>query len=337
MPLICSECGAKNAHGSVRCTLCGQPLDPDAEQAAQRESDHRFPFWTVLPWTLLAAGGVLFVPHLLHQSKTEKPAAASQPAPVSPVLLTPASSQVPSEAMAVSVPSLTPREVVVPVQTTETAPLTVMLVSTVSGKHVAVGVPVTVSAYAVVPIGETATLAVSYSKGDRTKSLLSLTQGSLSSTVWTPLAPGRYRFIASALDSRKNSVSSRPIFITAEGSAVAPVPKVKPVPAASSPERVPVISKPTRPSVIKHTAVKLSASQPYHVAAATFSYRPVAETLAGALRSRGFHAFVRSSPPYQHPATYRVETGDFVRQEDAQKQVRLLVRDGYPSSVFRAP
>ena len=76
---------------------------------------------------------------------------------------------------------------------------------------------------------------------------------------------------------------------------------------------------------------------PYHVAAAVFSIRPVADTLAAALRKRGFHAIVRVRPSGHGKSTYTVETGDFISAADAQEQMQLLRRDGYPFNPLSPP
>lgn len=192
-----------------------------------------------------------------------------------------------------------------------------------------------ISAYASLPPGQSATLAISYGKDGGPKTLLALAQGSLSSAAWTPTAPGRYRFTASALDTRKNGAFSHRLTILVDGPP--PVPGEAIVPAAAAPapaKRIAAQPRAPRPQVAAAPKPRVTAAhpQPYHVAAASFRVRHIADTLAGALRQRGFHAFVRPSARGQ----YRVETGDFVRRTDAQKQMQLLQRDGYPSSVFQA-
>ncbi len=208
-------------------------------------------------------------------------------------------------------------------------PLTVTLSSASGTRHVPVGKPVMISAYASLPPGQSATLAISYGKDGGAKTLLALAQGSLSSAAWTPTAPGRYRFTASALDSRKNGAFSHHLTILVDAprlvSAVA-----APVPARLTAAK-PRAPKPQIVAAPKPRVKTIAASQPYHVVAASFRVRRIADTLAEALRQRGFHAFVRPSASGQ----YRVETGDFVRRSDADKQVQLLKRDGYPSYAFQ--
>jgi cell division septation protein DedD len=332
MPYVCPHCSAEIADDSTLCLRCGQPGQAGTEQTP----DRRAPLWNILPWALLAVALLLLLPPLLRSHTKSLTAAA--PLSAAPLRNKPAETS-PAPASAV--------------------PLTVTLYSAGSGKHVPVGKAVTISAYAALPPGESATLAVSYGKEGAAKSLLSLAQGSLSSTVWTPLAPGHYQFIASALDSRKNSVFSRSLLIYVDAPAAPPNLMVKP----TAPIQVaikPVIAKPlpakskpvlARPKLItaKRTAPKHSAAKPapkprvkpasarssYHVAAASFVYKPIAETLAGALRQRGFHAFVQSSIKGKHPRMYQVETGNFARPEDAQKQMQLLQHDGYPAYQFQ--
>ncbi len=315
MPHFCPHCNAEIADKSVQCPHCGQPQTASSPQDQQADSDRRFPFWTILPWTLLAAAALFFLPHLLRSSQTgSAPAAASQPLTAH----APSASAVPAASVAVPIaPAL--------------VPLTVTLSSASSTRHVPVGKPIMISAYASLPPGQSATLAISYGKDGGPKTLLALAQGSLSSAAWTPTAPGRYRFTASALDSRKNGAFSHHLTILVDGPP--------PVPAAVKPASAKLTA--AEPS-IRRTQIKAAAAprprvrtiplpQPYHVAAASFRVKRIADTLAGALRQRGFHAFVRPAARGQ----YRVETGDFVRRADAQKQMRLLQRDGYPSSVFQ--
>ena len=363
MPSVCPHCQAETADRNSLCTHCGKSALFDVVQSrspenALQESDRRFPVWKILPWTILAAAALLLLPHLRpRQAPVTKPTSrpapavtASRPAPIVPPAAVPAG--LAQSVAAIPAPAETPRAAQVP--------LTVTLDSAGSGRHVPAGVPVMISAFAALAPGQSATLTVSYAKDDGPKSLLSLTQGSLSSTAWTPLAPGHYTFTASALDSRKSSAFSRhlslwvdaPAPVHAPPSRVAaarPAPEAKPLPKAE-PARVPpvpVAAKRTAPArlavkpalpiraAVKPAPLKPAAPSPYHVAAASFPVRPVAETLAGALRRRGFNALVRVSAKGQGKPTYTVETGDYFSRADARKQMRLLLRDGYPAYLFR--
>lgn len=317
MSHFCPHCNAEMADSSVQCPHCGQPPAAVSLQEQQAESDRRFPFWTILPWTLLAAAMLFFLPHLLRSGQAESaPAAGSQPL----------AAHAPSDAPATTAVSA---PVAVPISSAA-VPLTVTLSSASSTRHIPVGKPVMISAYASLPPGQSATLAISYGKGDGPKTLLALAQGSLSSAAWTPTAPGRYRFTASALDSRKNGAFSHHLTILVDAPPS--------VPAAATPPPVrraaarPETSRPQIRAAAPRPQVKAIASpQTYRVAAATFRVKRIADALAGALRQRGFHAFVRPDAN----GGYRVETGDFARRTDAQKQMQLLQRDGYPSSVFQ--
>ena len=318
MPQFCTQCRGEMADDSVQCPHCGQPPIAGSFQDPQADGDRRFPFWTILPWTLLAAAALLFLPHLLRSGQTQPASAASArslsatapSAPASPSATSPASVPVPIDPAAM--------------------PLTVTL-SSAGNRRVPVGKPVMISAYASLPPGQSATLAISYSKDSGPKTLLALAQGNLTSAAWTPTAPGRYRFTASALDSRKNGAFSHHLTIYVDA------PPPVPVAAKPAPENPAAVRPSTRRPPIKIAAapkphLKTAApSQPYHVAAASFRVKRIADTLAGALRQRGFHAFVRPSARGQ----YRVETGDFVRRADAQKQMQLLQHDGYPSYLFQ--
>ncbi len=339
MPYLCPHCSTERADNSTPCLHCGQPEQAGAGKPPPPKRDRRVSLWNILPWALLAVTLLLLLPPLLRSHA--KHSAAPMPLSAAPLLNKPPTATPTPETPA----------------TESSVPLTVTLYSAGSGKHVPIGKPVTVSAYAALPPGESATLAVSYGKEGAAKSLLSLAQGSLSSTVWTPVAPGQYQFTASALDSRKNSVFSRPLSLWVDAPAAAPISVVKPAfpvhVAANSVFAKPVPARPVpaRSKSIqrKHTAPKQSAAKPspkprvkpasahspYHVAAAAFVYKPIAETLAGALRRRGFHAFVRPSAKAKHSRTYQVETGDFAHREDAEKQMQILQHDGYPAYQFQ--
>ena len=236
-------------------------------------------------------------------------------------------------------------------------PLSVTLYSARAGKHVPVGKAVQISAYAILPPTGSATIAIAYTRNGGPRSLLTLAQGSLSTASWTPTAPGHYDFTASASDSRKISVFSRHLAIDADAThaAVKPLPPLAvsppPVPVETAPVRTVRVHRPAprriaartvpprhpapKPQSQQASHSKTPHSKAYHVAAAAFVVRPLAETFAGALRRRGFHAFVRVTKQPHHKPTYTVETGDFLHSPDAQKQVETLKRDGYPA--FASP
>lgn len=339
------------------------------ERGPQAESDRRFPLWTILPWTLLAAALLLLLPRVFHSSQASAPIAIAAQSPHAALRPPSASSQAPNTVPpAESVPaamtptkapagntSPTPSAAPVPIRAAPT-PLTVTLYSANSGKHVPVGKPVMISAYASLPPGQSATLAISYAKDAGPRTLLSLAQGSLSSAAWTPVEPGRYKFTASALDSRKNGVFSHSLVILVNAPPQPNSAPVASVPAAAfappAPIRVAARPSAVRLAAPKHPAPKLSKLtpatpkpprkapapphiSPYHVAAAGFRVRAIAETLAGALRRRGFNAFVRPTAQGQSPKAYQVETGDYMHLDEAQAQVSLLKRDGYPAFLFR--
>lgn len=358
MPQYCSYCGARVVDNRVQCPRCGhspaashhreeqhQEQHHQEQQEQQLEQDRRFPFWTTLPWTLLAAVLLFFLPHLLRSSETRpSPAAAARPV---------ASSARPS-ASASPAPSAASAPAVVPIAPSA-VPLTVTLSSASGGRRVPVGKPVMISAFASLPPGQSATLAISYGKDNGPKTLLALSQGTLTSAAWVPTVPGRYQFRASALNGRRSGAFSHNLTILVTGS---PLMSIPPAPAPVQPAPVnlaavqPLAASPTAAKrVIPKPQIKAAAApelqikaaaprpqvqaiphpQPYHVAAASFRVERIADTLAGALRQRGFHAFVRPSPSGQ----YRVETGDFVRRADALKQMQLLQRDGYPALMFQ--
>ena len=238
-------------------------------------------------------------------------------------------------------------------------PLSVTLYSAGAGKRIPVGKTVQISAYAILPPTGSATIAIAYTRNGGPRSLLTVAQGSLSTASWTPAAPGHYDFTASASDSRKISVFSHHLMIDADAPRVAarplPTPVVSPAPPPVKPVSVRRIKRPAlqriaarrvpprrskpqpqstpQPQSRQASLSKASHSKAYHVAAAAFVVRPLAETFAGALRRRGFHAFVRVTKQPHHKPTYTVETGDFLHSPDAQKQAGTLRRDGYPAFV----
>ncbi len=344
--------------------LHDQSTDPPSDPAQDFRPEHPAPpiapvkiggpVRRVLPWALSAAAVVglmlamlfLVLPRLSQvprRSPNSRPSgpAAVLPSPEAPALPPPVPAQPPASATAAG-----------------ELPLAVTLYSASDGKRVPVGNPVLISAYAALPSAGSATIAISYTRNGGPHSLLTLAQGSLSTASWIPALPGHYDFTASALDSRKISAFSRHITIDADAAPVpvrtpssrvvsTPLPPVKaatsepshrakPVPQRIAARIVPATRPvPKRPSVLKHSGIPNLHPIPYHVAAAQFIVRPIAETLAGALRRRGFHAFVRVNTKPHHKPTYVVETGTFLRPADAKKQLYTLSRDGYPAFVSR--
>lgn len=317
------------------------PQDPQPAVPVQASS----PIRRVLPWIFSAAAvlGLMLVmlfavlPRLSQVPRPAKtpPLPSNSPAAV----LTPADPALPPIASA-----LPPAKTAADGQ----VPLAVTLYSAGGGKHVSVGKPVLISAYAVLPPAESATIAISYTRNGGPQSLLTLAQGSLSTASWTPAAPGRYNFTASALDSRKISAFSHSLVIVADAAPAntLPPPVVSPaLPPAGTAARAPTHR--AEPSARRIAARTVPAARPaprrpkaqtprlkpYHVAAAAFVVRPVAETLAGALRRRGFHAFVRETKQPHHKPAFVVETGTFLRPADAKKQLYTLNHDGYPAFI----
>ena len=334
-----------------------QSSEPDSSgqssllpQAESRSSFRRYLPWAILAAPLLLALVVLSL-HFLPQTAFSRPTASLPlPEPAIP----------PSASSPAAVPAVASTAV----------PLTVTLYSAGSGRHVRVGTAVLISAYAALPPGQSATVSVSYTRNNGPQSLLALAQGSLSSTAWTPSVPGRYNFTASALDSDKNNAASHHLLIYVDAGPAKEVGAAKPLPPAVVPIPSPVraaafaAARPARNPALRRVAARLAAparhlpkppihlrpasarqatravprsypSKASHVEAATFVFQPLAETLAGALRRRGFHAFVRTVTRPHHKPTYAVETGDFQHPADAKRQVETLKRDGYPASIYR--
>ena len=332
------------------------------------------PLRRVLPWVLSAAAvlGLLLVmlvavlprvsqvPRHSQNPPLPSDSAAVLPPPSDPAVTPPSDPAVTPPLDPATTPQTVPPQTPAAAAPTGVAspPLAVTLYSAGSGKHIPVGKPVLISAYAALPSAGSATIAISYTRNGGPRSLLTLAQGSLSTASWTPALPGRYDFTASALDSRKISAFSRHITIDADAPPVAarplpppavspapppvraaalvPAPRARPAPRPAA-ARPPTAERPApKPAAAKRAApLQAPRSRAYHVAAAAFVARPLAETLAGALRRRGFPASVQPSPGPSHKTSYVVQTGDYLRPADAQKQAALLKQDGYPAYVFQ--
>ena len=300
-------------------------------------------------WALLAAGllaaGIAVLLRFSPSAPAPHSAAAALP-PQAPILST--------DVKSTDVKSPIPAAAAPVIKTLTNTPLTVTLSSADAGKHVRVGHPVMVLAYADLPPGASATVAVSYTRNHGPQALLALVQGSLATISWTPVLPGQYEFTASAMDARKKSAFSHPLLVAADAAPAPLLPLPVLVPAPPPPARVAAApprtlrARPRRPfrkrallvqtPVLAKAAVRQpAASSAYHVAAGAFIVRPVAETLAEALRQRGYHASVRPGPLLFHKQSYVVQTGSYLRQPDADRQRDTLKRSGYPAYIFRQP
>lgn len=326
MSSVCSQCHAELSDHELPntgglCDRCNRAVKSGVEPAASSENGSRFSVWKILPWIVIAAAFLVLLPHLRpHGALT----AESRPDTVRPL---PSPLKIAAADASTVIPTPAVLSKAVPV------PLTVTLFSAARDSHVAAGKPVMISAYAALAPGDSASLAVSYTRDGGPKSLLSLAQGSLSSTAWTPAVPGHYRFLASAFGSRKTSAISHSLSLWVDAPALTP-------PVTSDRTTAAFVRLAPMPVVPRHVSqyfapIVSSRPQPYHVAAATLPVSRIAATLAAALCRRGFHAFVRPRTAGSSRRTYTVETGDYLRKADAQKQVRLLQRDGYPAYLFR--
>lgn len=311
--------------------MLSEPLPPPS----RRPPSPRSIVWALLAAGLLAAG----IAVRLHFSP-------SLPAPHSSVAVLP--TPLPAAA---SVKSANPSSQV-PVSPVLGTPLTVSL-SGGAGKPVRVGTPVMLLAYAELPPGQSATLAVSYTRNHGPQTLLALVQGSLATLSWTPTSPGQYEFTASAMDAHKKSALSHRLLIAADAApapvlpmpiVIAPLPPMQvaamvPTEKASrarpkrlAQKRFVLVQTPTSPKAITQQP---AVSKAYHVAAGAFIVRPVAETLAAALQRRGFHASVRRGSLLYHKQSYVVQTGSYLRPADANRQRDTLRHSGYPAYIFR--
>ena len=139
-------------------------------------------------------------------------------------------------------------------------PLTVLLQSAAAGQHIPVGTPVVITAVAMLPPGQSAALALSCKATQGLKTMFSFAEGRLCSANWTPSAPGRYQFTATALDDQCHSASARPLWISVEGPALtARAMRVPVLPAAIAP--LPVLPMPVQPLLLQTLPiVKVSRS-----------------------------------------------------------------------------
>ncbi len=252
------------------------------------------------------------------------------PAPAEPTAVLPAPSA-PATPKAVSEPKA------VPETSGGTAPLTVTLAATNSGRHVGVGSGVTLTAFTTPTRGQSATLTLFYQRGRGRKTVFSFAQGSLCSTTWIAPAPGRYRFTAAALDDRRRAAVSRSVEITVDRPATQARPQIAaapPFPAIKSVAARP--SQPRTPRAAKRLAVTRPPVRPpvYHVVAAHFALRRNADVLATALRKNGYHAAARRMVDGRGKSVYIVETGAYRQPGEVFEAVAQLLRSGYPAYFY---
>lgn len=361
MPLHCPHCQIVQSEDNETCINCGQPLaaapaadlplaDPLANPAdpihavQRRRASWQLPA-LVAVGLLLALVAAVLVTAKRREGAALRLAAARSQAPAPPAPNPPASGEPP-------LPAAPPLPAVPPLPTApasgtktaakaagETTPMTITLASTSAGRHVSVGENVTLTALA---RGQGATLTLFYRRGHREKTMIGFGQGSLWSGIWTPAAPGRYEFTATALGDHRQEAVSRPIEITVDKpvpQAAHPAPQVaareKAAPAA--PPRPRPLSPPPPRAAPPRAAVRAAPPASgliYHVAAAQFSFSRSAVVLADALARRGYPAVPERMTDRHGKTVYVVVTGSYRRPKEARAAALALQRSGYPAYFY---
>ena len=325
------------ADGSETCLNCGGPLIPDPLVAVHARRDFwKRPALLAAVTLFLLAGAVLLTalrkPAALLPNRSQGPAPVSIPPPVSntaPVALVPPSpvSAAPSAGVKTD------------------APLVITLVSAAGNRPIHVGQAVRLTTFTDLMAGQSASLTLTYRRNLGKSTLFSFAQGSLSSTTWTPFAPGRYDFLATALDDHQRAAAARHLQIIVNPDSVpAKMPSIMPskprVAAALSAGKasLPAASHALLPSLPKPLPKPLPKSSPlrFYVAAAHFPFNKNAVVLADALHNRGYHAIPERMADGRGKAVYVVVTGSYFRPENARRQMLVLQRSGYPAYCFRS-
>ena len=313
-----------------------EELPQETPPAAEKVSDPwKLPVWSALVglFVLLAAfAGAGWIISAAKRTATSRPALLSASLP------------------AVPSPNARPASAVLP--------LTLQLQSAAAGRHVTVGSQVAITAFATLGPGQSAALALSCRPAQGRKTMFSFAEGRLCSANWTPSAPGRYIFTATALDEQGHTASARPLSLYVDGPASRAVEAFVPVLASPvvkvsrslSERRVrsAVVRATGRPkkrrSAFLRTAVPAFAppvaaapARPaaYHVVAASFPFPGNAEILARALRARGLPAVTGRRHTKRGKVAYVVEVGSFRLPAEAHQKTLALQRSGYPAYIQR--
>jgi hypothetical protein len=330
MPLNCPHCQIAQADGSETCLNCGGPLTPASDPGVAVHN--RRDFWK-RP-VLLAAVTLFLLAGAVLLTALRKP--VSIPAP-------PAS---PAPAALVS-PSPVPAALSAVVK--NDAPLIITLVSAAGNRPVKIGQAVRLTTFTDLAPGQSASLTLTYRWNHGKSTLFSFAQGSLASTTWTPFAPGRYDFLATALDDHQRAATARhlqiivnpdspPAIIPSKPLVAAAVPVSRASLPAPAPAYVPpLLPKPPPPRAAAKPSRRLVSSLlRFTVAAAHFPFNKNAVVLADALHRQGYHAVPEQMADGRGKAVYVVVTGSYFRPENARKQMLVLQRSGYPAYIFRS-
>lgn len=361
MPQICPRCQFAQADENQTCINCGVSMAPISFQnpsliaeaptsapASGPEQDAgpapgeeiRAPRDSGRKSVLLATAGLFVLGGVVLLAALQKP-------PARPPL--PVSSKTPLRVTSLPSPPVAPeRAALTPVSPARTrpktaVPVTVTLVASNETRPIKVGAGVTLTALTNLAPGQSASLTLTYRRGHGRNTLFSFAQGSLLSTIWTPPAPGRYDFLATALEGRQKAAASRPISILVVAdhagkspllTAALPSPKI-PQSLPQAPRPASLLGKPRKKAAAaKHAAPSAASARLFHVAAAHFPFAANAVVLAGALHNRGYHATPERMADKQGKAVYVVVTGSYRRAEEARQQVLILQSSGYPAYFF---
>ena len=376
MPLQCPRCQIAQAEENETCINCGQPLTPapdapaamsadpallaeaatapDPVHAVQaRRASWRMPALITVGLLLAVAASALLIARR-RPPLQGMPTAQAAPAPVpSPDTAPPVPTASPTPPMPVPpeaearppVRAKTGAKTAGAKAAVETPPPTVTLVSRSAGRHVQAGDPVTLTAVTEAARGRSATLTLFSRRGRGDKTMITFVEGSLCSTNWTTLVPGRYEFTATAQADSRRTVTSRPVEITVDrpASAAAPL-RVAAAPPPPRAVRLPPsrrVSEAVPPKRAARAAPRAEApakppapAQTYHVAAAQFAFSRSAVVLADALRLRGYPALPERMTDRHGKTVYVVVTGTFRRPKEARAAALALQRSGYPAYFF---
>jgi hypothetical protein len=320
------------ADGSEVCLNCGGPVTPVSDPLTSDSlvAVHTWrDFWK---WpALLAAVALFLLAGTVLLTVLRKP--VSVPAP--------AASHAPTALVS---PSPVPAASSAAVK--NDAPLVITLVSAAGNRPVKMGQAVRLTTFTDLMPGQSASLTLTYRRNRGPNTLFSFAQGSLASTTWTPVAPGRYDFLATALDSHQRAAAARHLQIIVKPDSTPALMPSKPlvaaaVPVSSAPAYAPLpkplLPKPLLPKAAAKPSRRLVPSPlRFTVAAAHFPFNKNAVILADALHRQGYHAVPERMAVGRGKAVYVVVTGSYSRPENARQQRLVLQRSGYPAYIFRS-
>lgn len=104
-------------------------------------------------------------------------------------------------------------------------PLTLRFQSSEAGRHIPLGASVVITAFISASPGQNADLSLSCQRLHGRKFMFAYVEGQLCSTRWTPTAPGRYQFTATAQDQYGHFAAAHPFWIYVNGIKHPPAPR----------------------------------------------------------------------------------------------------------------